>query len=218
MDRLLLGIEEFDLPPMSWTEGGQLRGVLRDITDSLQVHLEAEFDFIPMPQDALAKALSQDKLDMRFPDNPNWWHRADTNLFSLPVIRSHDAFYKLKKGQLTASPVLASLDYYDIPWHPKLEDIAGPALRFRSLVELLNALLEKRVDIVYAPVYPLNLATLELEDYPVLEHINWLPETSHYFHFSFCQRRIDLLPKVNSWIQQRSNELRMWNGETLLKV
>lgn len=218
MERLLLGIEECDLPPMSWTENGQLHGVLRDITDSLAEALEAEFEFVPMPQADMATAIAQDKLDLRFPDNPNWWHRSETNLFSLPVIRSHDAFYKLKGSSLTASPVLASLDYYDIPWHPKLEDIAGPAIRFRSLIELLNALLAGKVDIVYAPVYPLNLATYELDNYPVLEHITWLPETSTWFHFSFSQKRIDLLPKVNAWIQQRSNELRMWNGESLFKT
>ncbi len=68
----LVGVETQDYAPFSWLEKGRYRGLMRELLDAFAAKHGYLFRYEPYPIPRLYRAFRSGKVDLKFPDHPNW--------------------------------------------------------------------------------------------------------------------------------------------------
>jgi polar amino acid transport system substrate-binding protein len=71
-NKIIIGVEDIQYLPYYQSEKGVFSGFARDLFDAFARENNLEVIYRPMSIRRLHKALVEEKIDLKFPDNPNW--------------------------------------------------------------------------------------------------------------------------------------------------
>lgn len=67
-----VGVEAQDYAPFSYVQGGEFKGLIRDVLDKFAASKGYQFKYEPYPIPRLFRAYLEGRVDLKFPDHPNW--------------------------------------------------------------------------------------------------------------------------------------------------
>lgn len=68
----VIGVEDMDYMPYYSGAGNDFTGFVRDVFDAFSKESGIVFSYSPLPVNRLYKSLMANRIDFKFPDNPNW--------------------------------------------------------------------------------------------------------------------------------------------------
>jgi ABC-type amino acid transport substrate-binding protein len=171
---LRVGVENLDYYPFYASDGQHFWGYARDVLDAFAAHSGYRLIYEPLPPTQLFQLfLDSRRLDLKFPDNPQWSPQAKRSVrvsYSEPVatIKEGVVLRRMQLGQpLSHLHSIGTVRGFTMPSYQSYIDRAQlHAVEGSSLDSLLLALASGSVDAVYADfhVAQQRLKLLRLED------------------------------------------------------
>ncbi|GAB1260000.1 hypothetical protein NBRC116495_07070 [Aurantivibrio plasticivorans] len=154
----IVGVETINYKPYYYLENGEYHGFARELFDGFSQYSGHSFTFRPLPINRLYEEFRNEKIDFKFPDNPNWGSdekRGLRVLYSHPVVGFIDGVLTLSSRDCENAP-LKSLGYVRgfTPWPylPEIESKKLKAVQVNALESLLKMVKAGRIEAAFVNI------------------------------------------------------------------
>lgn len=196
-DVIKIGVENLNYKPIIWFEDGFPKGFIPELLLYFSKETGQKYSITPFPVSRLKKEANEGKIDVQFPDNPNW--RVDTNKsksYSIPVVPYTDGYFA-KNHDLFVEAVGTPLGFTVVALPKWSIDIAN-ATTLDSLFSMLD---KNRIDAIY-----LNTTVASNLKDSFSSDIVWredMPVDRSFFYFS-SSNSSRFIEALNSFINSNS--------------
>ena len=161
-EKLIIGVEEIEYAPYYFTQNGQYKGFARTLFDAFGQEYGYEIEYKPYPIKRLYRALIDQNIDLKFPDNPNWGNdikSQHTIFYSQPIVGYIDGvMVKVPSSSASKKPLqhIAIVRGFS-PW-PLMPLIQQNQIQTREVNSLKSALLLTLNDRVQGAYFNVKVA------------------------------------------------------------
>lgn len=221
-ETLIFGVEQLEYLPYYSVEKGEYVGYSRDLFDAFAKDNQHSIEYRPLPVERLYRALLDDKIDFKYPDNPSWrkeLREGRTLIYSLDIAPFLDGVL-VRPGQI-ASPGSGLKRYGTIrgftPWPllPAQREGRVELSENNTMSGLLRQVLAGRLDGAYVNV---DVAKHLLSRTPTssdgLVFDPDLPHSRAHYHLSTLNYPT-IIAELNDWLLRNQDRVialqRKWN-------
>lgn len=208
-----IGVEYGDFLPYSRVTNADANGLLIDILAHIHEQTGLEFKLYPALPMQLNGLLVEERIVLRFPDNPAWDYHGPTKIYSDPLVPFNDQYFCQtdKEPDLSMPVSVGTITGFTLPVD-ETRKYVSKRVDYNDNRTLCDALDSGQVDVIYGNAMALRRAAL---DYPWLrlKTFHYFPPRHGYYHISALRENATVLLTVNDWIRQNRKQLDAWQGE-----
>ena len=205
-DKYIVGVEDYNRYPFQYTENGIYKGRFREILDKFAQDERIKFEYVPYKIKDLYPAFFEEKIDLKFPDNPVWRspQKAKYKVYYSDFLTYYiDGIFVFEKDINISIPKLYKFGVVDdiILWSllKKQKRKKIEIINATSCAELVNMLLDGKIRGIFCN-YDVMRHLLKNSEYKEKIVMNFdLPFIDNYYHISSIKHP-DLIEKFNKWI------------------
>ncbi|MBW8847634.1 MAG: transporter substrate-binding domain-containing protein [Burkholderiales bacterium] len=208
----VIGVEDVDYAPIMSVSGGEFRGYARELLDLFARRQGHQFEYRPLPTRRLVIEHMAGRLDLVFPDNPNWNAQAkqDARLaYSEPTVPFQDVVMVLPERRNLPLHTLGVVRGYT----PKrfLPQIEAGSLHVNEAADpgrLIRMTLTGRVDGTHVAL-PVALYQLERLGRPgaLVPSTALAPTTLEYHYRLSSVKHVELIAQFDRFLREEQAAL-----------
>ncbi|MCD8520768.1 MAG: transporter substrate-binding domain-containing protein [Saccharospirillaceae bacterium] len=151
-DTLIIGVETTDYAPYYHLQDNRYSGLGRDILDAFLADAHLMADYYPLPVPRLFLLFTQQQLDFKFPDNPQWSEDLKSGLtvyYSEPVIQVTEAVMILNDHQGPVRNIGTIMGFTTPGINAEIQRGELTITQVNSMDQMLKMLENRRIDGIY---------------------------------------------------------------------
>ena len=201
-----IGVEAGNYGPYHFDDGGAYKGFLPDIVNRFAVDLGYQVEYVALPVNRLNHALVTGQIDIRMPDNPNWYvnEKSAHNVhYSKTIISSRaglNVFLEYKTADIKTIGMI--LGFNPIEYQEDLDGGHYDLIAARDVEGVLRIGILNRVDAVYGDynVFQSTLRRMGEDPHQLIFKENY-PYSEHDYQLSTITEKA-FLNAFDAWLQQ----------------
>lgn len=208
-DEIVIGVEDIQYLPHYNTDKGDFSGFGRDLFDAFAADNNLKVIYRPMSITRLYKALIENRIDLKYPDNANWKRsiKQDVEIkYSEPVIAYIDGvMVKSTGGEVKRLGTISGFTPW--AWRDQIEQKKIAIFENPSFSGLLQQVLQGRIDGAYINIDVANYSLRELlKREGDLQFDRSLPHDKGKY-FASTSRNPALIVRFNQWMKEHKQEI-----------
>ena len=209
-DTLVIGVETTDFAPYYHIQNDRYSGLARDILDSFLTDAHLMADYYPLPVPRLFMLFTQQQLDFKFPDNPQWSENLKAGLtihYSQPVVQVTEAVMILKDHQGPVRNIGTILGFTTPGINAEIKRGELSLTQVNGMEQMLKMLENQRIDGIYFNTRVAQEAATERAEPLTLITLNSIAPYRYAYYLSSIKHP-QLIERFDRFMQENPEVIR----------